>query len=199
MPRFDAYLLEVQQRMNLVPAMTLIRVWTPQEITAVEAALRAAVAASGVVNSVIPNFVGTNQSKGNKAADHFLALVTPCLHAQTQIVVANGKGYPDRILRLGQVGYCLEFKATSNWQNGDTNRRVLTSAPTKMRSLVNLGTIGNPPAHLICTDLYSEANSTVTGIRLDFLDPSSIVNIRLEASTSQRLLAQSPHHNVTIP
>lgn len=199
MPRFDAYLLEVQQRMNLLPSMTLIRAWTPQEIAAVEAALRAAVAASGVVNSAIPNFVGTNQSKGNKAADHFLAVVTPHLPAQAQIVFANGGGYPDRIFRLGQVGYCFEFKATSNWQNGDSNRRVLTGTPTKMRRLVNLGTIGNPPAHLICTVLYSEANSTVTGVRLDFLDPSSIVNIRLEASTSQRLLAQSPHHNVTIP
>lgn len=199
MPRFDDYLLEVQQRMNLLPAMALIRAWRPQEITAVEAALRGAVAASGVLNSVIPNFVGTNQSKGNKAANHFLAVVPPHLPAQAQIIVANGAGYPDRILVLGQVGYCLEFKATANWQDGDTNRRVLTSTPTKMRRLVNLGTIGNPPAHLICTVLYSDANSTVTGIRLDFLDPSSIVNIRLEASTSQRLLAQSPHHNVTIP
>ena len=199
MPRFDAYLTEVQQRMNLLPTMTLIRAWTPQEIAAVEAALRAAVAASGVLNSVIPNFVGTNQSKGNKAANHFIALVPPHLPAQNQISLAKGAGYPDRIYVSGQVGYCMEFKATSNWQNADSNRRVLTSAPTKMRRLVNLGTIGNPPAHLICTVLYSEPNSTVTGIRLDFLDPSSIVNIRLEASTSQRLLAQSPHHNVAIP
>jgi hypothetical protein len=93
----------------------------------------------------------------------------------------------------------MELKATSNWRNGDSNRRVLTSAPDKMRQLVNSGQIGNPPAHLICTVLYSEANSTVTGIRLDFLKPDSIVNIRLEASTSQRLLTQGLHHKVTIP
>lgn len=137
--------------------------------------------------------------KRNKAANHFIARVPPHLPAQNQIALANGAGYPDGIFVSGRVGYCMEFKATSNWRNGDTNRRVLTSAPSKMRHLVNSGKIGSPPAHLICTVLYSEPNSNLTGIRLDFLDPSSIVNIRLGASTSQKLLAQSRHRNVIIP
>jgi hypothetical protein len=198
-PRFDAYLLEVQQRNGLQP-IALIRDWTAQEIVTVEAALRAAIAASNVLSSAIPNFAGiSNQSKGNKAADHFIATVPPHLPAPSTIVHAQGAGYPDRIFLFGAVGFCMELKATSNWRSGDSNRRVLTSAPDKMRQLVNSGQLGNPPAHLICTVLYSEVNSTVTGIRLDFLKPDSLVNIRLEASTSQRLLTQGLHHKVNIP
>lgn len=71
-----------------------------------------------------------------------------------------------------------------------------------MQKLVSTNKIGAPPAHLVCTVLYSEQQSTmtgiVTGLRLDFLDPSSEINIRLEASTSQLLLAQSPHHKVIL-
>lgn len=198
MPRFDEYLLEVQQRNGLQP-IALIRDWTQQEITSVETALRTALAASNILNSIIPNFSGiSNQSKGNKAADHFISIVPRHLPIPNRIVPAQGAGYPDRIFMIGAVGFCMEMKATSNWKNRDSNRRVLTSAPDKMRSLVSSGQVSNPCAHLICTVIYSEANSTVTNIRLDFLRPDSIVNIRLEASTSQRLLTQGPHYNVLI-
>lgn len=198
LPRFDDYLLEVQQRMGYQP-LQLIRAWTPNEITAAEARLRAAVNASGIIGSIIPNFVGTNQSKGNKAADYFVSAIAPQLAHPHDIVPAAGKGYPDRIFVMGANRYCMELKATSNWQNGDSNRRVLTSAPDKMRRLVNTGLIDNPPAHMICTVLYSDATAQVTGVRLDFLEPDSEVNIRLEASTSQRLLTQGQHHKAMIP
>lgn len=121
------------------------------------------------------------------------------LPAPNRITDAKGGGYPDRIFNIGNLGFCMELKATSNWKDIDANRRVLTSTPVKMRKLVNAQKIGAPPAHLVCTVLYSEQHSTVTGLRLDFLDPSSVINIRLEASTSQRLLTQSPHHKVILP
>jgi hypothetical protein len=198
MTRFDAYLLEVQQRHGHQP-MQLIRAWTVQETAAVEAAIRAAAHGSGLVGSVIPNFTGTNQAKGNRAADHFVAAVPPFLPHPFRIGRATGSGYPDRVFANGPVGYCMELKATSNWQNGDGNRRVLTSRPEKMRRLVNEGKIANPPAHFICTVLYSDATSQVTGIRLDFLEPDSPINIRLEASTSQSLLTQGTHQKAIIP
>lgn len=198
MARFDAYLLEVQQRLGYQP-LQLIRAWAPQESAAVEAAIRAAVQGSGIVGSVIPNFAGTNQSKGNRAAKHFITTVTPFVPPPFSIASALGSGYPDRVFANGAAGYCLELKATSNWQNGDANRRVLTSRPEKMRRLVNAGIIGNPPAHLVCTVLYSNATSQVAGIRLDFLEPDSEVNIRLEASTSQSLLTQGTHRKAMIP
>lgn len=198
MPRFDDYLAEVQQRNGFNPAIALIRAWTPQEITQVENALRTAVIASGIIGAPIPNFDGTNQAKGNKAANHFLALVPPCLAAPNRIIPARGSGYPDRIIVLGGNGHCMEMKATSNWRDTDGNRRVLTSSPAKMRNLIQAGDLSAPPAHMICTVLYHETNSTVDGVRLDFLDPASEIKIRLEASTSQRLLHQGPEFTATI-
>ncbi|WP_123876531.1 hypothetical protein [Fuscovulum blasticum] len=202
MSRFDDYLTEVQQRMGLVP-INLIRTWTAAEITSVELAIRTAVAASQIVGMVIPNFVGTNQAKGNKAADFFIATIPPHLPANNSIVAARGAGYPDRLFVSGATRHCMEFKATSNWQDGDPNRRVLTSAPTKMIRLVNSRQVGvapnHVPAHLICTVLYSEQQSSVQGVRLDFLEPDSEVNIRLEASTSQRLLAMGTQQRFIYP
>lgn len=198
MPRFDNYLTEVQQRNGFAPAIALIRAWTPQEIAQVEAAFRTAVGASGVIGSQIPNFNGTNQSKGNKAADFFLSAVPQHLAAPNSIGKAQGAGYPDQILKLGSNSHCLEMKATSNWRNTDGNRRVLTSSPAKMRNLIGAGVLSAPPAHMICTVLYHETNSTVDGIRLDFLDPASEIKIRLEASTSQKLLHQGPEHTAQI-
>ena len=93
----------------------------------------------------------------------------------------------------------MEMKATSNWKNADGNRRVLTGSPTKMRNLIAIGKLAAPPAHLICTVFYSEAQSTLDGIRLDFLEPDSQIKIRLEASTSQQLLHNSPQTTATIP
>ncbi|MFZ3582122.1 hypothetical protein ACOI1H_08130 [Loktanella sp. DJP18] len=199
MPRFDDYLAEVQQRMNLNPIMMLVRAWTPQEITAVENAIRVAVVASGIIGLQIPNFTGTNQAKGNKAANHFLNTVSPHLARPNSIVLATGSGYPDRIFRLGGICFCMEMKATSNWRNADGNRRVLTSSPTKMRNLIINRQLASPPAHLICTVLYNEANSTVTGIRLDFLEPNSEIKIRLEASTTQQLLHNGAQTTAIIP
>ena len=192
LPRFDAYLTEVQQRMRLAP-IDLIRAWTAAEIAAVEGAIRTAVTGSGIVGAMIPNFDGTNQAKGNKAADFFIAAISEHIPQGTRIIAATGAGYPDRIFIVGATGHCMELKATSHWRDGDSNRRVLTSSPDKMIRLVNSGDIDTPPAHLICTVLYREENSSVQGVRLDFLEPDSEVSIRLEASTSQRLLTQGGH------
>ncbi|MCX7379817.1 MAG: hypothetical protein NTY94_24050 [Alphaproteobacteria bacterium] len=198
MARFDEYLLEVQKRMGLQPVQ-LVRPWAKSEIKSIETAINAAVTASALFGSMIPNFTGTNQSKGNKAANHLMSIVPSHLPALHTITDAKGAGYPDRIFNIGNLGFCMELKATSNWNNIDSNRRVLTSTPRKMLKLLTTKKIGAPPAHFLCTVLYSEPNSTVTGLRLDFLDPSSEISVRLEASTSQRLLTQSPHHKVILP
>ena len=141
MPRFDDYLIEVQQR-NGLNSVPLIRAWTPPETAAVESALRTAITASAIINSAIPNFGGiSNQAKGNKAEDYFVATVPQYLPAPSRIIAAKGSGYPDRIFAQGTLGFCMEMKATANWKNGDGNRRVLTSSPDKMRKLVNSGQI----------------------------------------------------------
>lgn len=201
LPRFNDYLWEVQQRNGLNP-IPLIRAWTNQEIATIEGAFRAAVAASGIVGSLVQNFTGTNQSKGNQVANHFIAVLPGHLAAPNQITPARGSGYPDRLFSTANMGYCMELKATANWNNHNSQRRVLTSSPRKMLSLLNSGAIGNPPAHLICTLLYSEPNPNqgrVDGVRLDFLEPTSTVDVVLEASTSQSHLHLGAHHKLIIP
>jgi hypothetical protein len=180
--------------------MALIRSWSPAEIQTIEAGVRAAVVASGIIGTVIPFRPNSkNQSKGNQAADFFLAQVPPHLAVGATIRRAKGAGYPDLLLTIGTAAYCMESKATSNWNSRDDNRRVLTSSSTKMRALVAAGPAGVVPAHLIATLIYDEATSVVQTIRLDFLEPNSPVKVRLEGSTSQQLLAGGAHAVKSIP
>lgn len=199
MPRFDDYLQELQHREG-VPHVALIRSWTPAEVHAIETRIRAAVVASGIMGGAIPFRPGsTNQSKGNQAANFFLERVPPCLAAGATIIRAPGAGYPDLLLTIATAAYCMESKATSNWNPRDDNRRVLTSSSAKMRALVAAGPAGAVPAHLIATLIYDEATSVAQTVRLDFLEPDSPVKVRLEGSTSQQLLAGGAHEVRTIP
>lgn len=198
MPKFADYLMELQARFELGP-IELIREWKPQETKTAESAFRDAIEKSDVIGSPIPNFVGTNQAKGNKAEAFFVATVDPYLPGSNRILDADGAGYPDRIFHTSGVGFFLEMKATATWDDGDASRRVLTSKPHKMIALVNSGTVTAPPAHMICTLIYCDRNSTITRIRLDFLRPDSEVDIRFEASTSQRILCIGTHHSVIFP
>lgn len=197
MARFDSYLIELQEHQGLKPR-ALIRPWLKDEIDEIVGALCAAIKTSGFIGLPIYNFGGSNQSKGNRAADHFVATVPPHLPENCKVLAAAGAGYPDRICLLHGRGYAMELKATSNWQDGDGNRRVLTSSPNKLLALIASGSIDDPPAHLICSVLYEE-DGIVNGARLDFLEPETEVNIRLEASASQKLLAEGPHHSVILP
>lgn len=197
MPKFADYLMELQEREGFEP-IELIREWTRQEAEIAENAFRHAVGKSGAIGSPIPNFIGTNQAKGNKAEAHFVDTAAPCLPSPNRIIGAEGKGYPDRIFNSGGVGSFLEMKATSTWNDRDAIRRVLASKPHKMIALVNSGTVAAPPAHMICTLIYNDRNSTISRIRLDFLRPDSEVDVRFEASTSQRLLRMGSQRSVVI-
>ena len=197
MARFENYLTELQEHRGLVPK-PLIRPWKDEEIDQVVEALCLAIDSSRFIGMPIGNFGGSNQSKGNRAADHFVATVPQHLPAYCQVIGAAGKGYPDLLCVLNDKGFAMELKATSNWQDGDSNRRVLTSSPIKMLALIASGSLDNPPPHLICSVLY-RGDGMVTGTRLDFLEPESEVNIRLEASTSQKLLAVGPHRSIILP
>jgi hypothetical protein len=197
MARFENYLTELQEHQGMIPR-PLIRPWLDEEANQIVEALCVAIETSGFIGNPIVNFGGSNQSKGNRAADHFVATVPQHLPKHCKVIAAAGAGYPDRICVLNDKGYAMELKATSNWQDGDGNRRVLTSSPTKMLALIKSGSLDNPPPHLICSVLYRQ-DGVVTGTRLDFLEPDSEVNIRLEASTSQKLLAEGSHRTIILP
>ena len=112
--------------------------------------------------------------------------------ARTQL---KGAGYPDQVLSSAAARMPMEIKATGDWNPRDSNRRVLTSSSTKLREQFQ-----SPIFHLLCTVLYAErANAVrVEALRLDFLEPSTAVSVRLEASVSHKLLSQAPHHSVVI-
>jgi len=136
----------------------------------------------------------SNQSIGNQIADH----IAPALNIGLRVFTIEncpGSGYPDRFLARGNIkNIALEMKATSNWK-GKSNRTVLTSSSVKLRKKFE------PPIyHLLCTVIYSISEWTVTvgSLRLDFLEPTSNVNIRFEASVDQQILINSAHESILI-
>lgn len=101
------------------------------------------------------------------------------------------KGYPDRILAKGSIKQiALEMKSTGSWNSKDTQRRVLTSSSKKLR--VNFT---DPIYHLICNVTYKKLKqkAEILTIRLDFINPRSFVNIRLEASSTHKIFDKGNH------
>ncbi len=192
MTRFDEYLKESQDRMNLNP-IPLIRDWKFNEINDVINDFENALDNSDIISSQIPNLSGTNQSKGNQVEKYFVSKLINEWSSGDGIFDAPGKGYPDRILIIRNQKYLMEIKATSNWNERDSIRRVLTASPQKMRDLVNRNIVGNPPAHLIITVIYSRNQSTIGSIRMDFINSTTEIDVRFEASTSQKRLTNGDH------
>ena len=89
----------------------------------------------------------------------------------------------------------LELKATSCWNDKDTNRRVLTSSSKKLRQ-----NFSSPIYHLLFTAVYNKNRDPITidKIRLDFLEPTTRVNVRLEASVSHKILANGRHYAIIL-
>lgn len=142
----------------------------------------------------------TNQSKGNVLAN---ALADALRSENSPISVQTlrkGRGYPDQILSVAADNWscCLEVKATSGWDDGDSNRRVLTCSHERLAGAIARRELPNPPNHLLATILYDDAVAQILALRLDFLEPSSLVNVRLEASTSHALLKGGAHHSVLV-
>jgi len=195
--RLAEYYNELQRREGLEP-VELITEWAQSDADAISTAFRNAVVASQITEQGIPIRAGsTNQSIGNQVADFFVPAINQ--HLQNyRIDACPGGGYPDKILVeiASRRTFPFELKATSTWDVADSNRRVLTSSSRKLRQRFP-GAVN----HVLATLLYATAVgvSRINSLRLDFLEPSTLVNIRLEASVSHRLLAQATHRSTTIP
>jgi len=178
--------------------LELVAAWNDLAVQAISTDFRRAVELSQIVQQVVPvRADSTNQSIGNQVADFFTLQFPRHLNAY-EIRGCAGAGYPDKVLACRQDGqlFPLELKATSGWNAADSNRRVLTSSSRKLREVFR------PPInYLLATIFYGQrANDWfITALRLDFIGPNPMVNIRLEASVSHRLLAQATHPSFTIP
>lgn len=176
----------------------LIYQW-PQELrNAIVSAFENAISESSVKGSICPIPLGTtNQAIGNKVEEYIVPKLDSAL-SDFSISKCRGSGYPDQILiqRSTKLHMPLEMKATAGWNEKDSNRRVLTSSSKKLRAQFS-----EPIYHLLLTVLYSKQDdedfATINTIRLDFLEPTTPVNVRLEVSVSHKLLADGDHYSKT--
>lgn len=171
-------------------SLQLVAPWNKVEVAAIKADFIQAIRASGLKTSSLPITNGTsNQSIGNKFADFFVVQVDPFLSAY-KIKVCSGAGYPDKrlVANASPKTYPLELKATSDWNPNDTNRCVLTCSSAKLRRYFQ-----SPINHLLVTICYRINSYQVNAVRLDFLEPDTQVNVRLEASVSRKILTDATH------
>jgi len=171
-----------------------VAAWSSGDVEEIAEDFGAAFAAAGFGASPLAVGAATsNQSIGNKVAEFLVREMNQHLQ-RFRIEGCSGAGYPDKRLERQSGGgvFVFELKATSEFDPSDSNRIVLTSSSEKLRRYFR-----PPVLHLLATACYEQDGEEVTiqNLRLDFLEPSTPVNVRLEASVSQRLLARGSHSN----
>ena len=180
-------------------SLELIHSW-PQELRdTIVSAFKNAVSEASVKDSVCPLTPGSsNQSIGNQVEKYIVQKLGRVILGFS-ISKCRGGGYPDQVLIQQTTGLHipLEMKATANWDEKDANRRVLTSSSKKLRDQFS-----GPIYHLLLTALYSKQTEvdlvTIDAIRLDFLEPTTPVSVRLEASVNHKILATGNHYSEII-
>ena len=176
----------------------LIDSWKDGEVRSVKTAIEAAVKKAGYIGKTMPISGLTNQAIGNASEKFFVDQISPHLKGAIKAPTGCGGGYPDRVIHIKGKRYCMELKTTNSWKKRDSHRRVITSSPDKLLKLIENDEVDDPPAHLMGTVLYDKKQLTVTEFRVDFFEPDTIVNFRLEASTTQKLLSQDSHEPLII-
>lgn len=183
------------QKWEEVEPVELVASWPPKLVDDLKSQWIEAVRASAVYDKPCPIRAGSsNQSIGNQVEEFLIRTLSP--HWKSAVLErCSGAGYPDRQMRISDVLLALEMKATSDWNPMDSNRRVLTSSTLKLRTKFKA-----PIYHLLCTSFYRiEGDSaSIHNIRLDFMEPDTLVNVRLEASVSHKLLSNSSHATLLI-
>lgn len=203
---FSTFYDMVQRRAGIEQPKPAVAAWALDVQEAIAHAFETAVIEAQLIGRAIDTLhskedgtVRSNQSKGNVLAN-VLADAFAAEGAALGLRPIAGAGYPDRILVYGPLDFkcAFEIKATGDWDDRDSNRRVLTSSPEKLlRAIVN-GDLPDPPCHLLGTVIYNDDTAEVESVRLDFLEPNTLVGVRLEASTSHKLLATGGHLHLVI-
>lgn len=181
------------------PSVELIHQWPQKLRETIVSAFENAVSEASVKGSVCPLTPGSsNQSIGNQVEKYIVQKLSEVISGFS-ISKCSGSGYPDQILvqQTTELRMPLEMKATANWDEKDANRRVLTSSSKKLQDQFS-----GPIYHLLLTVLYSEHTDgdlvLIDAIRLDFLEPTTPVSVRLEASVNHKILATGNHYSKII-
>ena len=140
----------------------------------------------------------SNQRLGNLYHKYFVEKFNEFnLNTEITLTTLKKSGYPDCMLNVvsknENKAYCLELKATSNWNRKDSNRRVLLSSTKKLINQVKENRYTNIPLHMIVTLIYDKSSFLINSIRCDFIDPNFKINFRYEASTSHKQLSETDH------
>lgn len=191
---FSEFYIELQKREGLEPK-PLVDAWPVSLANEIAEDFLQGVNSQPLKGSLCPIRAGSsNQSIGNQVESYVVPQLITGLR-KFRLEKCSGAGYPDQQLRSDGLLIPLELKATGDWNPNDSNRRVLTSSSEKLRKYFK-----SPIYHLLCTVLYTaEAGGTrIDAIRLDFLEPTSPVSVRLEVSVNHKLLATGKHKSVTI-
>ena len=180
-----------------VPHVELVAKWPAALIQSVEAQMRHAVELGMIVGRRCPLRQGSkNQSIGNQIEANTMPSLSESL-VGFKLEKCAGAGYPDQMLTeiASRLRIAFEVKATSDWNVNDSNRRVLTSSSEKIRREFN-----SPVHHLLLTILYVEDvnEAVIEHFRFDFLEPTTQVSVRLEASVSHKTLSQGSHTSLII-
>ncbi len=186
------YYYELQKREGVKPSQLVFK-WDKNLVDNILEDFKQSVEACSLAGSMVPIKPGsTNQSIGNQVEYYFVDKIQNYLKKYS-IEPCPGAGYPDRILqsRFTSIKLPFEFKATSSWNPKNTNRCVLTSSSKKLRRLFSV-----PIYHLLATVIYdnSKGSCQINKLRLDFLEPTSEINIRLEGSVNHKILSQGKHN-----
>ena len=140
----------------------------------------------------------SNQSKGSSIEKYLKSVLILASDKEVKFEVCKGAGYPDMYITfpmLPDLMVFLEIKATTIFNSKDGNRRVLFSSTQKMRKYKNAMS-SKHCFHLLLTCEYDEKSKIINSIRFDFLEPNTSLNIRLEASTSHKLLSSGSQSNI---
>jgi len=195
MPALSDYYKDLQIWEN-VDRRALIAGWPVVLVDSVILEFQTAIAASDVIGIRCPiRKRSTNQSIGNQVEAFVIPLIAARLSG-FDLRKCAGAGYPDRELIQRRCGLkiSLEVKATSDWNPSDSSRRVLTSSSDKLRTQFR-----EPIHHLLCIILYeisSQVSAKIKSVRLDFLEPTTVVGVRLEASVSHKILCSGSHRSI---
>ena len=164
----------------------LIAAWDAREVIDLTSDFRQAFAACDFASS--PLNVGsetTDQAVGNRLSPYVVAALNKHLRGY-RIEPCQGFGYPDwRLVRCDGRAHAMEFKATRRHGVNDS-RMVLTCATEKLRGFA-------PPVnHLLATAHCRRrgAHAVVETLRLCFLEPTSLVSVRMECALTQRMLSR---------
>lgn len=129
----------------------------------------------------------------NRAEKFFKEEIEKVLPEDIKLVKQKDTGYPDWKIEVTKkdktvVNIACEVKATSEWKDNDSNRRVITSSSRRISN-----NFIAPIYHLMLTIIYDEQSLKINSLVMDFLETTTIVNVRYEASVSHCLLANATH------